>query len=166
MSIGPFARMVLWSKIKFCMKQITKSAQEPKKLAQDIAKKLKGGEVLALVGELGAGKTTFVQGLAEYFGDKENVSSPTFTLINEYQLKPRKLKSYKLQALIHIDCYRLETPQELLDIGFRDYLDNNNLVVVIEWAEKVKKILPKNTLWIFFEHGRQENERIIQTKKP
>jgi len=153
-------------------KIITKSDKETKKLTTKIASQLKGGEVLALSGDLGAGKTTFVQGLAEYFGISKAVSSPTFTLINEYLVKNPKSESrdskkyqdskFKIQNLIHIDCYRLESPQKLIDIGFKDYLNRGNVIVAIEWAEKVKDILPNNTQWIYFQHGKKENERIIE----
>jgi len=146
-------------------KTVTTSIEETKKLARDIASEFKGGEVVALVGDLGAGKTTFTQGIAEYFGVREHVSSPTFALINEYKItKTQKLKTKKaLKKIIHIDCYRLDSPEELVEIGIEDYFNRDDVVILIEWAEKVKDILPKQTRWIRFEHNEneKENERIV-----
>lgn len=141
------------------MKKTTRSDQETKLLAQVMAKKLKGGEVLALSGDLGSGKTTFVQGLAEFFGINELVSSPTYTLIQEYQITDTRLA---IKKLVHVDCYRLDSYQELLDIGIQDYYDDPESVVIIEWAEKAKPVIPSSAKWIYFEHGDKENERIIQ----
>jgi tRNA threonylcarbamoyladenosine biosynthesis protein TsaE len=140
------------------MRQTTKSEQETKQLAREIASKLKGGEILALSGELGAGKTTFVKGLAEYFNMADEVSSPTFTLIQEYGIDNSK---YPIFSLIHIDCYRLDNGEELIEIGIQDYLDEPDSVVIIEWAEKVKSIIPKKATWVEFQHGNSIDERII-----
>lgn len=140
------------------MNQVTKSIQETKQLAQNTASELKGGEILALSGELGAGKTTFVKGLAEYFGIAAEVSSPTFTLIQEYKINDPKLT---INKLIHVDCYRLNSEKELIDIGIQDYLDEPKSVTIIEWAEKVKTVIPAKATWIKFEHGSNINERII-----
>ena len=161
--------------------KISRSTEATRELAKHIADKLKGGEVLALVGELGAGKTTFAKGLAEYFGIESTVTSPTFTLVQEYAVRGPKLKaqsskqiqnpkskklstaSYRLPvtSITHIDCYRLNSPQELLEIGFKDYLTRQDTVIIIEWADKVKNILPPNTQWLNFKHGKKENERVI-----
>ena len=140
------------------MNQQTKSELETKQLANNMAVKFKGGEVLALSGELGSGKTTFVQGLAEYFNIADQVSSPTFTLIQEYKIDNEKFPIIKL---IHIDCYRLNNEQELINIGIEEYFNDSTSVVVIEWAEKVKPIVPETADWIEFQHGSNINERII-----
>jgi tRNA threonylcarbamoyladenosine biosynthesis protein TsaE len=140
------------------LKKTTKSAQGTKKLAQDIAKGLKGGEVFALSGDLGAGKTTFVQGLAEFFGIAALVTSPTYTLIQEYEITDSRLA---IKKLVHVDCYRLDSYQELLDIGIQDYYDDPESVMIIEWAEKAKPAIPSIAHWIYFKHGKKENERHI-----
>lgn len=140
-------------------KQSTYSDSETKKLAHDVAREFNGGEILALSGDLGAGKTTFTQGIAEYFGITEHVSSPTFALIQEYSVSSVKGQKSGVRRLIHIDCYRLSSPQELVDIGIEEYFDRDDVVILIEWAEKVKDILPERTQWIVFEHGEKENER-------
>ena len=141
------------------MKKITKSAEETKKLAQEMASQLKGGAVIALTGELGSGKTTFVQGLAEFFGIAQEVSSPTYTLIQEYNIKDTRLP---LTKLIHIDCYRLNNYQELLDVGINDYYEQPESMIIIEWAEKAKPIIPATAHWIKFQHGKNDTERIIE----
>jgi len=133
---------------------IVKSIQETEEFAKDLAGKLKLPAVLALSGELGAGKTTFTKFLAKSLGIKENIISPTFTIINSYKIQNTKYK------LIHIDCYRLLNPEKLLDLGFNDILQDKNSIVVIEWAECVKNFLPKNTLWIEFKHNGNNQRKI------
>ncbi|OHA70430.1 MAG: tRNA (adenosine(37)-N6)-threonylcarbamoyltransferase complex ATPase subunit type 1 TsaE [Candidatus Wildermuthbacteria bacterium RIFCSPHIGHO2_02_FULL_49_9] len=126
-----------------------------KELAQTILKspKRKGALVLALKGELGAGKTTFVQGLAKGLGIKENVLSPTFLIIKKYKIQDAK---YKLQNLYHIDCYRLKSPGELLQLGWKEIIADPNNVVVVEWADHVKSIIPKDAVWLSFFHVRKQ----------
>jgi len=115
--------------------EITKIAQT-KKLANDIAKKLKGGEVLALSGDLGAGKTTFTQYLAKALGVKGNVNSPTFVLMKIYETKKKPIRH-----LVHLDVYRLNSGDDLITLGLDEYLGKGDSVVVIEWAEKIEKEL-------------------------
>jgi tRNA threonylcarbamoyladenosine biosynthesis protein TsaE len=142
-------------------KIVTNSPEETKKLAKKFAKNLKGGEVFGLIGNLGAGKTVFVQGLAEGLGIKEIVNSPTFVLMKCYKLQD---KSYKIRELVHVDAYRIDGPAELLDIGLGEYLSDKNSLVVIEWAEKVKKILPANSIIITFDI-KNNNQREIRIKR-
>lgn len=153
-------------------KIITHSAQATKDIAYSLAASLTSGEVLALTGELGSGKTTFVQGLAEYFGCAKQISSPTFTLVQEYAIKQKKTKQLKrntkkapLQYLIHLDCYRLNSIQEIINLGLTDYLNQQDAILIIEWAEKIKSLLPPHTYWLSLRHGRQPNERIISIQK-
>lgn len=116
-------------------KLITSSSEETKQFAANLAKKFNGG-ILALSGELGAGKTTFVQGFAKGLGIKEKIISPTFIIIRQYPTN-----------FYHIDLYRVENFQEL---GLKEILENPNNIVLIEWAEKIKD-LPKNTKKITIE---------------
>lgn len=109
------------------------------RVAARVAAMLPEGGVLALQGELGAGKTTFVQGLARALGIRRPVTSPTFTLVSEYTGGAR--------PLVHMDLYRLRNPDDLLAIGFQDYLDRGSLVA-IEWPERAGDLLPKDTLWV------------------
>ncbi|MFH1225716.1 MAG: tRNA (adenosine(37)-N6)-threonylcarbamoyltransferase complex ATPase subunit type 1 TsaE [bacterium] len=136
---------------------ITKCENETRKLGEKIAKKLTGGEVIGLVGDLGAGKTIFAQGLAKGLGIKKTINSPTFVLMRNYKVKGKKVKFF-----CHLDCYRLNDPQALVDIGIKDYLGQPDTVCVVEWADKTKKILPKQVKWIRFFYGKKKQERIIR----
>ena len=143
------------------MQYITKSEKETQKVAANLTNKLRGGEIILLFGNLGAGKTVFVKGLAKAFGIKNVVKSPTFNIMKCYKIST----SYKLQTtstLCHIDAYRLESLDDLLDIGVDDYIEKNS-VVVIEWAERAKGVekLGENIIKIKMEHGKGENERVI-----
>lgn len=140
---------------------ITKSAEETKKVAANLAEEvkkqshLKHAFIVALEGNLGSGKTTFIQGLAVGLKIKENVLSPTFLILKQFSIV---LKNYK--NFYHIDAYRLKNPGELVELGFKEVIKNPENIVVIEWADKVKKVLPKNILVIkFINLG--ENERKI-----
>ncbi|KKR14487.1 MAG: hypothetical protein UT42_C0027G0007 [Candidatus Falkowbacteria bacterium GW2011_GWA2_39_24] len=129
------------------MQKQTKSAQETQQLAKNMASSFQGGEVLALSGDLGAGKTTFVQGLAQALGVTANVNSPTFVLMKVYPANQGAIKQ-----LVHIDTYRLSGPEDLLAIGFQDYLNRPDTVIVIEWAEKIRQLLPESTKDIKFDN--------------
>lgn len=126
-------------------------------LAEEIVKSHSGNKkalVIGLEGELGSGKTTFIQGMAKGFGLKEPMTSPTFVIMRRYQIK-------KGNNFFHIDCYRISQPRDLLDLDFKEILSQPHNIVVIEWAEKVKKILPVNALWIRFEHLGRNKRRIL-----
>ena len=138
------------------MKYKSNSGQDTQKLAQKIAQGLQGGEVLALSGDLGAGKTTFAQGLAKALKVKDNVNSPTFVIMKVYSAHKGKIKYF-----VHVDAYRLSNEDELKAIGIEDYLGRSDVVVVIEWAEKVQDILPKQTKNIIFQHQDKEKRIII-----
>ena len=133
-----------------------------KLLAQEIlvAKiKNKNSLVLALQGDLGGGKTTFAQGFLRGAGIRKKITSPTFVLVKTYNLKPATYNK-----IYHIDCYRLKTAKEILDLGLKDILANPENIILIEWPEKIKKHLPKNHILVEFKHGKKENERIIVIK--
>ena len=130
----------------------TNSELETQKFASELAKKLKPGDVLALVGELGGGKTSLVKGLAQGLGIPKNVciSSPTFVLIHEYF-------GGRL-PLFHFDFYRLEKEGEALNLNLEEYW-NNNGVCVVEWADRFPQLFPKQTRWIYFKFiGETERE--------
>ncbi len=136
------------------MEIITKSAQETKDLGKKLAADLKGGELLALTGELGSGKTTFVQGLAKGLGIKQRTISPTFILMRKYDLGSKDF--------YHVDLYRLENniEREVRNLGIEEIWDNPENIVVIEWAEKIKNMLPKNRMWIEFENLGKNKRKI------
>lgn len=101
-----------------------------------LAKKLKGGEILALEGDLGGGKTTFTKGLARALGLKKLITSPSFLVIKIYNIKKGRIKKF-----CHIDVYRLKNGREIQGIGLSDYLNKKDTITVIEWADKIKNIL-------------------------
>lgn len=140
----------------------TESSAQTQRLAQILAREIKSWSgkkplVLALEGELGSGKTTFAQGLVGALGIREKVLSPTFILLKIYRLPAR----VNFKHLIHIDCYRLDSPKDLLRLGFKNLLKDKDAILVIEWADRIKKLLPKNTLRVLFKHGGKSNQRIL-----
>jgi len=115
---------------------ITKKPLQTYNLGVDFSKKLKAGDVVAFYGGLGVGKTYFIKGICRGLGVKDNVLSPSFTIINEYT---GDLKIY------HIDFYRIEKVNELREIGIEEYLYNSG-ICLIEWADKVESLLPQNKI--------------------
>lgn len=130
---------------------ISRSAEETFRAGVAEAAGLHAGDVLALAGELGAGKTQWVKGLVAGLGATAAVTSPTFTLIHEY--------AGGRVPLIHLDCYRLERAEELTAIGLDDYLDGR-AVVVIEWADKFPELMPAGTRWVRFRIGEGDEREI------
>jgi len=123
----------------------TKNIKETQDIAQQLAKKIlkkKSTVVIGLQGELGGGKTTFVQGFAKGLGIKEKILSPTFVIFKRFPIKERNL--------YHFDCYRVKNEEDILELGFEEIISNPKNIVVIEWASKIKKIMPKDTIWINF----------------
>ena len=118
-------------------------------LGEKIAAELKGGDVILLYGELGAGKTTLTKGIALGLGIERNIVSPTFTLMQIYKMKNEKIK---MKNFVHIDTYRLENEKQLIEIGAEDYIGDPETVCVIEWPEKVGGLLEgKRVKKIFLE---------------
>lgn len=143
----------------------TKNEKETIKAAVSFAKKLKGGEVVALYGDLGAGKTVWVRGMTEGLGIKEIITSPTFVLLQCHSLKQSRIKNQELRIkqLCHVDAYRLKDASELAAIGVGEYLGSKDTVTVIEWAERAEKLLRgKKVIRINFEFGKKEEERVIE----
>lgn len=119
-------------------------------VAKTLAHKLQGGEVLALIGELGSGKTTFAQALAKHLKVKSRITSPTFVLMNVF--KGSLPKNNKKILLCHLDLYRTKNIKEVKALGLTELWGEKNVVVLIEWADKIKKYLPPQTLTIHFKH--------------
>ena len=137
------------------MEKICNNLNDTKDLAFEFSKTLKGGEVITLKGDLGAGKTTFTQSLAKAMGVVEPVTSPTFTLMNQYQ--GDNLKLY------HFDMYRIEEIDEIIETGLTEYFGNKDAVCVIEWAENIKQLLPKKYMQISIEKlGEVERKFIFE----
>ncbi len=128
----------------------------------------RGGEIICLSGDLGAGKTTFTQGLLKGLKIKGPYTSPTFNIIKEYGVRSHKNTRYKIQdtryKIYHIDAYRVG-PKDILDLGFKDFANRPDSIVIIEWAERIKKIIPTNTLWINFKWLSEKERKITLGKK-
>lgn len=132
---------------------ITNSEQETKNVARDIASKIDKNAVIVLSGELGAGKTKFTEGFLSYFGLEKEISSPTFTIVNEY--KNNKISIY------HFDVYRLADIDEFYAIGGEEYFSKG--ICIIEWGEIIEDILPKDTIRIKIEKDKENlDKRIIK----
>ncbi len=124
---------------------ITNDFLETRELGKKIAQALRGGEVFLLVGDLGAGKTTLVQGVAEYLKIKKNITSPTFVLMKIYQVKEffTKTKKNKIKNLVHIDTYRGLDLEDLENIGALEYLGRKDSVCFVEWGAGLEKYLKR-----------------------
>ncbi|MCI0420691.1 MAG: tRNA (adenosine(37)-N6)-threonylcarbamoyltransferase complex ATPase subunit type 1 TsaE [Acidobacteria bacterium] len=144
------------------MKTVSKSPAETKSIAARLARQTvkkgagTGARVIALEGELGAGKTTFVQGFVRALGIREKVKSPTFLLIKSY-----KLKAKNFSFLYHIDCYRVNNWKELAPLEIRHILASTENIVLVEWPERIKAILPKKKILVHLDHLGPKKRRII-----
>ena len=142
-------------------KQVSLSTAQTKqiasKLAKDILKQLpaKQAQIFALQGDLGSGKTTFTQGLAKGLGIKEKITSPTFIVMRKYAIKHKHFKNF-----YHFDCYRLEKPEEILELGFEEIINNPQNIVAIEWPKKIKSHLPENIIMVKFKVGHNNKREI------
>ena len=165
-------------------KNITKSKEETQKFAKNFAKNLlaksglanrKTSLIVGLYGNLGAGKTTFIQGFAKGIGIKEKITSPTFVIFKKFKIaqksptnrKPEianKTQGANFKNFIHIDAYRIENPKEFIILKWNELIKNPYNVILIEWADKIKKILPKNYIKINFKFI-DENKREITISK-
>lgn len=131
---------------------ITKRPEETQKLGEDFAKSLKKGDIVCLYGDLGSGKTTFVQGLAEGLGIKNRIISPTFVIVRSYKLE--------VMSFYHIDLYRIENERDLEGLGIEEIINNKNNIVAIEWAEKLKNYLPKKRINIYLSYENEGKRKI------
>ena len=142
---------------------ITKSFEETQKLGEKLAKKIlenglqKKAVVLGLIGNLGGGKTTFMQGFAKGLGVNEKILSPTYVIQKRFEIKGI------FENFYHIDCYRINKPEEILELDWKEIISNPKNIVAVEWPEKIKKFLPKDTIFIDFKFI-DENQREIILK--
>ena len=130
---------------------ISRSPEQSRRVGMRLGTMLTPGDVICLQGDLGAGKTTFVQGLAQGWGSLDPVSSPTFIIVNMY-------RRFDDSQLFHLDAYRLESDSEAAMLDLNEMLTTGTLV--IEWAERIKSILPKDRLWINLEYLAEEQRRL------
>ena len=137
------------------MEIISNSEKETIELGKRIASKLEKGMVIVLTGDLGSGKTKLTEGILTYFGLENEISSPTFTIVNEYDSGRLKLN--------HFDVYRVSDPDEIYAIGFDDYIFSDS-VSIIEWANYIEDILPKDFLHIYIEKDLDKGENFRNIK--
>tara|TARA_B100000315_G_C14333922_1_gene476512 strand:+ start:239 stop:661 length:423 start_codon:yes stop_codon:yes gene_type:complete len=128
----------------------TVSPEETKCLGEDLSRYIEPGDIYAMVGEIASGKTTFIQGMLRGLNYTKRVTSPTFTLINEYDA---------IYPVIHLDCYREDNLSRWIKIGFHDYINDEN-IVIIEWADKIFSLLPNDHIQIEFIHKGQDKREI------
>ncbi len=133
--------------------QIIKNEFETSKFAKKLAATLVAGDIIALVGDLGTGKTTLTKYIAKELWINEEITSPTFTIVQEY-------KSGKL-PLYHFDVYRLADAQEMYELGYEEYFFGDG-VCVIEWADVISEIIPENAKIIFIDYGSDADERVYR----
>lgn len=138
----------------------SRSLQETFDLGFSIGKMCQGGEVFLLNGDLGAGKTSFLQGLGSGLNIKTRVNSPTFNILKLYKAKKSK-DDTRLLHFCHIDAYRLNSGKDLENIGISEYLEDKKTVTAIEWADRVKSIWPKSYTKIDLEINGEEKRKII-----
>lgn len=137
---------------------ITKTAGETRKLGAKIGEGLRGGSVVALLGNLGSGKTTFASGMIGYFTEKTRILSPTYNIVRHYSPKE---KNGPIKHIFHLDLYRLKSPSEVLNLGVWDLVGQSDTLVVVEWPEIILDLLPKNRIEIHFE-TKEESKREVE----
>ena len=142
------------------MKHISKSAEVTQKIAKEFALTLKGGDILLLHGNLGAGKTTFMQGIAEGLGITQSIISPTFIIMREYEVR-MKDEGSRINMLYHLDLYRINSDSDLVTLGLEEIFQDKNAIVAIEWPERLGSYLPKKRIEINMKYI-SENERVIE----
>lgn len=139
-------------------KMVTKNFEETREEGKALAEKLRGGEVICLSGDLGSGKTTFTQGILEGLGAEKPYVSPTFMIMKKYELGARS-REEKIKNVYHIDTYRIDE-KAILDLGWEEMLEEKDSVIIVEWPERIKNIIPGLARWIEFKWI-GENEREI-----
>ncbi len=136
------------------MEILCKNEKETKEIAKAVAKLLAPGSILCLDGDLGAGKTTFTQYLCQALGYDGYVNSPSYSIVNEYS------NDIKIN---HLDVYRIYSVEELYEIGYEEYFFGE-AITIVEWASKIKELIPEDSIWITIELGKEQNERVFHIK--
>ena len=144
-------------------KFVSNNTEETKKIAQDFAKEVLtapmsrrnldiGALVLALTGDLGSGKTAFAQAFAKSLGVREKIKSPTFIIFRKSKIGKKEWRKNGFESFYHFDVYRIHNEKEILNLGWEEIIKNKANIVLVEWADKIEKILPKNCVKIMFKH--------------
>jgi tRNA threonylcarbamoyladenosine biosynthesis protein TsaE len=168
-----FAKNDIYATIKTMDKRdifTTNSSKQTQKMGEILAKELKGGEIICLTGELGSGKTTFAQGVLKGLGAKKPYTSPTFVVMKQYK---KRISNFKFQIsnqiqspkskilnIYHMDAYRVNA-QDVLDLGWEEIISNKNNIVIVEWAERIRAIIPKRAIWLEFDHLKEDERKIV-----
>ena len=139
------------------MERYSASEQETEAIGRELAQRLAPGAVVAFTGDLGAGKTAFVRGMAQGLGISQRVTSPTFTIVNEYE--------GGTLPLFHFDMYRLRDADDLFDIGWEDFLRRGG-VCAVEWSETIQEALEPDTIYVDIRRGAETNQRILTIRGP
>ena len=137
---------------------LSESPDATQEIARSLAATLQGGETLLLYGDLGSGKTTFTQGLAGALGITRRVNSPTFVIMRTYRIKNQESR---IKNLYHIDLYRIESEKDLEGLGLEEVIGREDAVVVIEWPEKVRTLLPERHTDVRFEYVNDNKRKIL-----
>ena len=140
-------------------KIVTNNLKETQTFGYDFAENLHGGEVIALYGDLGSGKTTFMQGLAKGLGITKNIISPTFIIMRTYVLGTKE-KGLGLRNLYHLDLYRIENEAHAVDLGLKELMGDHENVVAIEWPDKIENMLPEKRINLYFEYLEEDKRQI------
>ena len=144
------------------LKYLTTSPSQTKKLGEILAKEAlktkikKTAQIFGLEGDLGGGKTTFLQGFAKGLGIKQKILSPTFIIIKNFPIS-----DFQFLNFYHIDCYRIEKAKEILDLGFKKIISNPKNIVVIEWSDRIKKILPADIIILKFKFINEKTREVV-----
>ncbi len=137
------------------------SSSQTEKLGRELAGKVfkfpsnKGAVVVGLIGDLGGGKTTFIKGFAKGLGVKEKILSPTFVVMRRFEIDDLRFKNF-----YHFDCYRIKNPKEILELNFKEIISYPKNIVCLEWADRIKKNVPKETVLIRFEFIDKKTRKI------
>lgn len=142
---------------------VTDNSRQTQKLGEMLAHELHGGEVICLTGDLGSGKTTFAQGMLKGLGVKGPYTSPTFVVMKHYKRKTTTQNS-KPENVYHLDAYRV-VAQDISDLGWKEIISNKNNIAIVEWAERIRRIIPKRAIWLKFEHREGDERKIIFSSK-
>jgi tRNA threonylcarbamoyladenosine biosynthesis protein TsaE len=143
---------------------ITQSSKETQKLGKILAQELYGGEIICLTGELGAGKTTFTQGLLSGLEVEGPYTSPTFVIMKHYKKQDTGDKEQGIKNIYHIDAYRVSS-HDIIDLGWEEIVSGKNNIIIVEWAERIADIIPKNALQINFQWINEDKRKITFKSK-
>ena len=143
------------------MTHTTRSARETLTIASTFAERLRRGDIVALYGELGSGKTQFAKGVCDYFGVGEHVTSPTFVLLNRHSGKDATGREL---LIFHFDLYRIKSLSEIYDLGYEEFFSQDG-ICLIEWADQLADLLPARRYDVRLSFGKTEDERIVEITK-